>query len=479
MMTRSRYRTIFVLFLFLLVLAASGCASVAQRDPGEPLDPEQAFSPPPGYDDASSGQQQTGKMPQGGWWSLYRSHELDALMNKAFSDNPDINQTRARLAQASAQARGSAAGFFPSLTLTVVRGDTRGNNHTPSDFSLKGAAGYEMDLWGKTHAAYKADALGAEAGAEDVKAAAITLSASIAESWLSLLAAREEEILLREQIDLNKTVLDLQSKRYEMGAAQALDVLQQKEALAAAQARLPGLMAQQDVLEHQLAVLTGISPASPPQIAASKLPDPLPLPERGLPSSLLSERPDIVSAWLSLRAADWASEAAQRDRLPAFTLSATYTTAATALDGLFSAWLLDLAAQAAMPLIDGGARRAETLRREAVADERFHAYRAAVLTAVGEVEDALSLNYYQDKKLDALEEQLAATRNTLEQAQISYANGEQDYLNVLSALNALQALEQQIVEERLTLHLDRVALYRALGGQSWAATVASGAEETS
>lgn len=480
MMTHSRHSDFHVLFLFLLVLAASGCASVEKRDMVQSAAPAltENFSAQEQQKDAAT-PPQSAQTAREGWWTLYESPELNALVARAFKDNPNLNQTRARLDQANALARRTASDFWPEATLRGTRGDTRGDNHTPSDFSLVGAASYELDVWGKIRADAKSDALEAESGAEDVRTAAITLSASITENWLRLLAAREEETLLRKQIEINKTTLDLQHKRFALGAATALDVLQQKETLAASQAKLPGILATQDLLQHQIALLTGQSPSEPPPIAANKLPAPLPLPDSGIPSTLLAERPDIIASWLSLRAADWATEAAWRDRLPTFTLSATYTTTATALDGLFNTWLLDMAAQAALPLIDGGNRRAEALRQRAIADERFHAYRETVLSAVGDVEDALSQNRYQAEELGALEQQLEAARTTLHQAQVSYTNGDQDYLNVLNSLRSVQSLEQQIVEERLNLHLYRVALYRALGGRSWTGIALAKAEETS
>jgi len=126
-------------------------------------------------------------------------------------------------------------------------------------------------------------------------------------------------------------------------------------------------------------------------------------------------------------------------------------------------WVLDLALNLTMPLFDGGERAAEQARQEALADERFQAYRETVLAAINEVEDALSLSHHQGQKIQILQKQLEVSRNTLEQAQISYSGGATDYISVLNSLINTQSLEQQLVSEHLTEALNRVALYRAIG----------------
>ncbi|MCB1782553.1 MAG: efflux transporter outer membrane subunit [Alphaproteobacteria bacterium] len=461
-----RFAGYFTTVLPFTALVLAGCATVPAREAGMGIDQNAAYSS--AAPNAKTTDDQEAILTREGWWHLYQDSSLDALMNAAFIDNPGLNQTQARLAQAEATARGSASSLFPQLSVSGARGTSRGDNSSPSDFDLRGAASYELDLWGQNRASAESSSLLADASREDLRAAAVSLSATITEDWLKLLAAREEEDLLKKQIDVNATILALQNKRFAMGNASALDILQQKQALAKAKAQMPDILATQEQLEHQLAILIGRLPSDGLDIKGSSLPPALPLPKTGLPSDLLGARPDIAAGWMRLRSADWAAASATAARLPSFSLSATYSTSAAVLDGLFQTWLLDLAANLALPVIDGGALRAEEARQKAIADENFHAYREIVLNAVGDVEDALSLNAHQDDELVALNAELEAAQSTLKQAQISYTNGDQDYINVLDALTSLQSLEQQIVQERLNLHLDRVALYRALGGRSWA-----------
>lgn len=401
------------------------------------------------------------------WWEEYQSEELNALVNKALADSPDINQTRARLEQAAAVARRQLSDLLPDADITAARETERGSGRGPSTFTLRGAAGYELDIWGKNRASYTARSLDARAAVEDVRTAAVTLTASIVEAWLRHASLREEETLLRRQQETNRMALDLQFDRYENGAAEALDVLQQREVLARTDASLPDILADQEILRHQLAVLTGTDPSAPPDMKIAALPAPLPLPDAGIPARLLAGRPDIEAAWLRLRASDWDAEAAEAARLPSLQIDASYSTAGTALGTLFDTWAASLAAALALPVIDGGRRRAEESRARAEALENFHAYRETVINAVREVEDELSRNKHQQDRIAAIEDQLGASRDALEAAQIAYANGDTDYLSVLNSMTSAQALERQLVQERRDLALDRVTLYRALGMKSW------------
>ncbi len=471
---QKKLRNAYLKTFLAMTLLAGGCAEAPARAPvsefmvsekySRDLADGQEISAP--YDAAAAETTQP-TWQERPWWEYYNDEELNTLIADALKQNPGINQTRKRLEQAAATARRSFSDLLPDATISGNRTTSNGDNESPSSFSLRGAASYELDLWGGNRASYEADDLAAQAAADDVRTAAITLSASIVENWLRILSLREEEALLQSQIKTNVMVLDLQHKRYENGAAQALDVLQQTEVLERARAQLPDVQAEQELVMHQLALLVGRSPSEEIHISSKSLPKTLRVPEAGVPSELLEGRPDINAAWRRVYAADWSSEAARVDRLPSFDISADYSTASTKFKNLFDIWMLDLALGLVMPLFDGGQRAAEQARTEALADERFQNYRETVLAAIGEVEDALTRNYHQDKKIKAIEKQLEVSRSALEQATISYGNGDTEYISVLNSLISVQSLEQQLVRERRDLALARVEMYRALGLRTW------------
>lgn len=416
-----------------------------------------------------------------GWWTLYEDEQLNQLIAQAFVESPDINQIRARLEQTQAVRRQNFASLIPNFEINGQRSTFRAAGNSPpsginfltdaddppSNFTALGAASYELDIWGKNQADIKAAKLSEEATRQDLYAAGTTLSANIVENWLNILSLREQEAIIREQIEINETVLELQGLRFEQGNAAALDVLQQEENLARTQALLPDILSNQRQAMNNITVLVGQFPAEDFTVSERDFPGALDIPEAGLPSDLLENRPDIAAAWARLLASDYETYSAFTERLPAFQLTANFTSSVTRLRDIVTDWLLELAAGVSAPIFNGGNLRAQRDLQAAIADENLYLYQDTILQAALDVENALTQNNYQDLKLDALHKQLDASQKTLEQAQLSYANGESDYINVLNSLTNSQTLEQQIAVERLLQAQNRVGLYRALGGRHW------------
>lgn len=444
--------------LIILIFPLSGCMSVPVRDISKPVDLNHEYKTQIDAEIKASSK----------WWLLYNDFELNAIMDQAFIHNPDINQIRARLKQAQALTKQRRAALLPNLTISASREEYRGDSILPSDFTLAGAAAYELDFWNKNTSGANAAELLSEASAADIAAAKISLSAAIAQNWLEILSLIEQERLLQKQINVNHTVLELQEQRFEMGLSSALDILQQEERLAQSEAGLPDILSKQKIAANNISLLIGSTPYNEFKISEKPLPQALAIPNTGLASDLLANRPDIMAAWLRLISSDWAVKEAWANRLPSFNLSANYTTSGAALNSLFNTWILNMVANIATPIFDGGSRKAEQVKRQALSDERYHAYRAVVLNAVIEVENSLISNLYQDQKLTALQKQFTASKKTLEQAQMSYNNGKSDYINVLNSLNNTQFLEQDITREELKQAHLRIELYRALGGKDWA-----------
>lgn len=452
--------------MLFLMLVLSGCAHKGVFNTTGGYDLNAAFT----HDIENAG------VPsQTEWWTVYNNDALNTLIETAFLTNPNLSQIRARLDQAKAIKVQNRAPLFPTLTIDGSRSTTNSGSGqalgffiTGSEFALQGAASYELDIWGGNTASLNSSRASEDAAQEDIYAAKITLSASIVEAWLTILSLHAQERLIRSQIETNQKILSLQERRFELGGSTALDILQQEEQLALSQASLPDVVSAKEQAINNLVVLIGQDRRVDYAFDETSFPAPLTVPDAGLPSDLLANRPDVRAAWLRLISADWAVNAAYADRLPSFSLSSILSARQRVLDGIFDAWLLDLAASVSLPLIDGGLRRGAVQQALGFTDEQYHAYRETVLGAVIDVENALVANTYQDERLKAVENQLNASRQTLERAQFSYVNGSATYLNVLTSLNNVQALEQLLQQELLTQSLERVALYRALGGRSWA-----------
>ncbi|MEJ2640001.1 MAG: efflux transporter outer membrane subunit [Desulfosarcinaceae bacterium] len=406
------------------------------------------------------------------WWQSFASSELDAFVDAALGENLSLKAAWARLEQAGALARESAADQWPEVDALagagVSRRHTKGAGTTDiEDYSLGLGASYEVDLWGRVRAARTADALGAAASREDLNAAAMTLAASVVEHWVDIIASRRQLGLLQKQLEVDRTFLELVELRFENGIVSALDVYQQRQVVAEVEAEIPLVEASEQLLRHELALLLGRPPGASLEIRATELPLPPALPFLGLPADLLANRPDVRAAGLRLRATDWQVAEARANRLPSLRLTAGVSYGADELDLLFDNWLLNLAANLTAPLVEGGRRAAAVERQKAVADENLARYRETVLTALKEVEDALVRESKQREHLDGLQRQIEVAKKALDEAVERYRKGLNDYLPVLTQLGSTQRLARDLITQQATLIRYRIALHRALGGH-WA-----------
>ena len=423
------------------------------------------------YTDADTGPRQ--------WWHSFGSTELDKLVQEALTDNFDIMTALSKVNQAEAQARKAGAQTSPTLDYSggtekswqQTKTDAAGRSSSqPKKITAGLTAGYELDLWGRLNALHTAELMEYDATREDLEAAAVTVAAETATSWIDILSARQQIFILKKQIHLNQRMLNLQELRFINGQADTLAVSQQREAVAKAKALLPILELSEQQQLNALAVLLGKVGKGELTISRAELPDLIPLPKPGLPADLLASRPDVRAAGLRLKEMEWQVSAARADRLPSLTLSADTTLASTSLDLLFSNWMATLAASITGPLFDGGSRKAEVDRARAEADEYLTDYVRTVAQAVQEVEDSLVKEKHQGEYIRLLEEQLSVSRLTVQDAHLQYMNGQDNYLDYLTAWTNVQALERQLISEQATLVKNRVTLYRTLGGD-WTRTL--------
>lgn len=405
----------------------------------------------------------------GAWWKDFQSPELDRLITDALAANYDLAQARARLLQARAAAVISGSERYPELDLgadaSFQRSRSDGQTVDTENYSLGLAAGYEIDLWGRLRAtANQAESL-VEASIGDRDAAVITLAAEVTDRWLEIIELKNRIELIQNQLETNRTYLDLLIRRQRKGLTSALAVFQQEQIVAATESLMPLREAELAGAEYELAVLLGRPPRSPLHLKSDQMPGYPPLPPIGLPADLLRNRPDIRAAAARLESADWGAAAARANRLPALTLTGSAGYDSDQFDRLFDDWFAGFAAGILAPLIDGGRRAAEADRTLAVAEERLAAYRQTVLDALREVEDALIREKKQTAYLDSLEKELTAADNALTQANLRYRKGDSEYLDVLTSLNAVQQLERNLLSARRDLLVYRVSLYRALGSR--------------
>jgi NodT family efflux transporter outer membrane factor (OMF) lipoprotein len=412
--------------------------------------------------------------PEGSlWWESFGSRELNALVAEALAHNLEIREAMARLDAAAAAWDADTSAFWPEFTLSAEVGQQRlkdsetGRTRTVERYGLQMGASYEVDLWGRVAAAEAAEGERFRATAEDLESLSMTVAATMVEIWTSHQQTLALLGLVERQLGEEEALLSIEEARFAQGLASALDVLQQREVLLSMRSRLPELRADLRMQAHRMALLTAKSPSSflplSPDIPQALWTLPT-LPEPGLPLELLEKRPDIRAAKARVMAAGWDSAAAEALRLPRISLSGKGGFSAAGLHLLGQGWLLDAAAGMVLPVFDGGGRRADVRRTQALLRERLGAYERAVLTAVGEVEDALVQEVRQQALLRETELRLDAARITLEEALRRYAWGGDNFDAVLAARSRIRDLEERRVSQKAGQAQARIGLHRALGG---------------
>ena len=401
-----------------------------------------------------------------GWWTQFNSNELTGLVETALAENFSLREAAARLDQAKSQNASTRAGLFPTITLNgdYTRTQTDRNTTSFNTFVMGPAASYEVDFWGRIKADVAASHQETLASGYDLGTAAMSVAAEVANTWVSLIATRKQLKLLKQQLEVNTTVLDLLELRFEKSMSTALDVLQQREVVARAQAEIPPIENQAASLENTLALLIGRTPDQCPRVLED-LPEQLPpLPVNGLPANLLALRPDVRAAGSRLVAADWDKIRAGVDRLPDFSITGSFLFRETSLNILLQNWILSLGAGLSATVFDGGKKEAALATATAVVKERLATYEKTVLTAILEVDNSLAAEHHQARYVDLLLVELATAHQALEEARRRYIKGLDPFIPFLTEQLNVQKLESRLIEQKALLIKDRIALYRALGG---------------
>jgi NodT family efflux transporter outer membrane factor (OMF) lipoprotein len=376
------------LAVVMLVLALSGCAA----------GPNFKAPPPPtttGYvprseaaasdDDAGpAAPKQTlalGEKVAADWWTLFRSPDLDQVVQEAIAGSRTLESAKARLTQAREAIAASSSALYPQVGLTagVARERVSATEFglgprafpLPPNFNLfqvGPTASYTLDLFGGARRHIEQQSALADYQRDQLAAAYLTLTGDTVTEVVQVATIRGLLNAVGDILDIDRENLDLVRKERQAGTVPDSDVVIAESQLAEDETLQPGLEQQQSAAKHALAVLLGRAPGdwSPPDfdLASLTLPDQLPV---SLPSELVHQRPDIQAAEAQLHAASAEIGIATAQLYPAITLSAAASTSALDARQLFdSAGLVwSIAAGLTQPLFDGGLRRAE--RRAALA----------------------------------------------------------------------------------------------------------------
>ncbi|CAH0298318.1 Outer membrane protein OprM [Massilia sp. Bi118] len=457
-----------VLTPLVLALTLAGCVNLAPRyeRPAAPV----AGAFPTVEGTVHSGNPVANEAPASiAWQRFFVDARLQKLIQLALENNRDLRVSILNIEQARAAFQIQRAARFPAINagLTASRASTAGDAPLTSVYQAGvSVTAFELDLFGRVRNLSDAALAQYLATEEARKTAQISLVATVANTYLALLADKELLDLTRQTLKTREESLRLSQLRFENGVISKLD-LQQAVSLVE-QART--VLAQQQRLIAQdtnaLTLLVGqtIPDSLPPgaTLAATNLPD---LPA-GMPSDLLISRPDIRSAEQQLIAANADIGAARANYFPRISLTGSAGSASSELSGLFKGgsfgW--SFAPQAILPLFDFGARRAGVESAKAGRDIAVARYEKAIQSAFREVSDALAGQATFSEQLRAQQAVAAAEADRFNLSDLRYRNGTASYLDLLDAQRSLFTAQQQAIEANLARLQNQVTLYRVLGG---------------
>jgi multidrug efflux system outer membrane protein len=412
--------------------------------------------------------------PSADWWHGFGSGTLDELIAEAQRSNDDLAGAIARVQEADAQARIAGAALLPSLDLGAdatrqqaqVGSSAGGGKATFNTFTPALTASYELDFWGKNRALRAAARATAIASRFDKETVALTVISSVATTYFQALQFRERLEVARQNLANGEKVLSGLKLQQLAGIATGLDVAQQETAVALLNAAIPPLQQQFRQTVNALAVLVGKNPESIDVDTGTLNALTSPRVVEGLPSQLLSRRPDVAESEQQLISANADITVARAALFPSIQLTASGGYESSALTSLISPanriWAVS--AGLTQPIFHGGALRGQVQFSNARYAELLSTYHKTVISAFSNVEDALVATRQTREQQARQQEAVERARRAFKFAQTQMSAGTVNILTVLNTENALFSAQDELVQIQF-LHLQSlVDLYTALGG---------------
>lgn len=447
----------------LVSLAAAGCMPFthsAYERPDLPTEPQWEQTPSP----ASISKRSTRSGP---WWDEFQDADLSALVNRVLSTNANLAAAGIRLRQARMSARLATSQLFPTfggeLSSTASRPlDQRADWTKSSGASL--SASWELDLFGRLSAARSAAQWEAAATERDLAATRLALIGTTVSGWWQLAFANERIAIGEQSLAYARKALDLVQLQYRSGAVSRLELRDAEQNVAAQEASQVQLVQGRIEARNALAALLDQQVYSGPE--RQSLPrGELPEIEAGLPSTLLSRRPDLAAAELRLRKSLATADATRASFYPALTLTGALGTTSNALAGFFGNPTASLGAMLALPFLNVDRVRLSTGIARADYEIAVKAFKQGFYDALRDTADALSSRTQLGAQGAALERSYAAARDAEQLYERQYRAGAIPMRAWLDAQERRRSAENSLIGNRINQLNAQVALHQALGDE--------------
>jgi NodT family efflux transporter outer membrane factor (OMF) lipoprotein len=453
-----------------LLWSLASCASLAPPDDlGTMVDIPAGWS---AADAAGAGASGVNDASLTSWWQRFDDPQLEALVGSALRANTSIQGALAALRQAQASRDVAAAALWPTLdaSASAQRGRAGGRS-TGNDFKLGLDARWVIDVFGARRAAVDASDAGVGASQASLGDVQVQIAAEVALDYILLRTAQARSVIASENLASQEETLQITLWRQQAGLVTALEAEQARAAVEQNRALLPVIQTSISQTQHALAVLTGQPPAALPELvdpraAAAVVPQAREGLALEIPAQTLRQRADVRAAEYQVAAALARVGQAQAQRWPSFAVGGSFGLGAATVGALGNSGTVisSLLASVTLPVFDGGALLAQVGVQQAALEQAQQAYRASVLGALQQVEDALVALSGDRLRLASLRLAADAAGNAAVLARQRYGSGLIDFQTVLETQRTQFATQEGVVSASADVSSDHVRLFKALGG---------------
>lgn len=409
-----------------------------------------------------------------GWWRQFDDAQLTQLIATAMQAAPDVRTAQARLRQARATHALATANLSPTLGASASATRSRtgtaagGSGRTQTLYAAGFDASWEPSIFGGLRDAAEAAQADAAAAEADLQATRASLAGEVALEYVSLRASQQRLAILRANVASQAETLQIAEWREMAGLVTRLDVEQARTNLEQSRASIPALETTRAEAEHRLAILIGRAPGSLRETLTETRPLPAAPDEIavGIPADTLRQRRDVRAAELTLRAEIARTAEKEADRYPSLTLDGSFGWKGIAVSALGGGGSVarSLAASLAGTLFDAGRTGNRIEAQKAVQEQAFVAWEKSLLSALKDVENAMTAYANGRDRVDARRKAAEAAANAAELARLQYRAGAADFQKVLETERTLLTAQDNLASAEADVLTAVIQLYKALGG---------------
>lgn len=403
------------------------------------------------------------------WWQNLNDSKLNALIKRAMKGSIDLGQARSRVREARAQRGIAAASRFPTIVSTGSATRTEQEDLPDTELFTTGFdAAWELDIFGRVARSVEANTADVEAKIEALGDVQVTLLAEVALNYIEVRSFQIRLKLAQANVAAQQKTLELVRVRFEAGLSNTLEVKQAESNLSNSQSQIPPLEVGMRRAKNRLAVLLGEKPGALNDFFSEPAPIPMAPAEIaiGIPADLMRRRPDIREAERELAAQTARVGVAMADLYPRFTLNGTLTFQSSKATNLFSTFsrILGVGPAFQWNIFNAGSVRSNIKVQNERQKQALLAYEKAVLTALEDVENAITAYARELDRRESLRQAADASRKSVELAQGLYKDGLRDFIHVLDAQRSLFSQEDQLATSNANVTSNLIRLYKGLGG---------------